>query len=89
MREGNFPVDWKLSEEAADVVRQDQMGPGGGGVSGFERISTNYLQLSLKICHKSPAPLFLLGLLLFFLPRPTSFHLYSLFSGIWENEHGI
>ena len=31
MREGNFPVDWKLSEEAADVVRQDQMGPGVGG----------------------------------------------------------
>ena len=30
MRDGNFPVDWKLSEEAADVVRQDQMGPGGG-----------------------------------------------------------
>ena len=70
MRDGNFPVDWKLSEEAADIVRQDQMGPGGGvgGVSGFERISTNYLQLSLKICPKSPAPLFLLGLLLFFLP---------------------
>ena len=33
MRDGNFPVDWKLSEEAADVVRQDQMGPGGRGGS--------------------------------------------------------